>query len=92
MQPQAPRWYQRKFFYVFTCEYCFSHYVTLFFLLVTRYHLLLNDWRGSLIAFFSLVWIANIYMSIFGRLRLDIKSERVSIEAREKELETQEKN
>lgn len=21
----------RKFFYLFTCEYCFSHYVTLFF-------------------------------------------------------------
>ena len=23
----------RKFFYVFTCEYCFSHYVALFFML-----------------------------------------------------------
>ncbi len=24
---------KRKFFYLFTCEYCFSHYVTAFFLL-----------------------------------------------------------
>ena len=24
-----------KFFYVFTCEYCFSHWVTLFFLILT---------------------------------------------------------
>ena len=29
------RWYVRKFFYVFTCEYCFSHYVALGFLAMT---------------------------------------------------------
>ena len=34
-----------KFFYLFTCEYCFSHYVTVFFLLITRYNLLYADWR-----------------------------------------------
>ena len=80
-------WLERKFFYVFTCEYCFSHYVTLFFLLLTGFRLLLDDWRGFLIAFFALVWIANLYMSIFGRLRLEIKSERVDVEMREKELQ-----
>jgi hypothetical protein len=80
------RWYERKFFYIFTCEYCFSHYVTLFFLLLTGYRLLLDDWRGSLIAFFALVWIANLYMSIFGRLRLDIQNERANIAEHEKEL------
>src|SRR3954463_5553916 len=53
---------QRKFFYVFTCEYCLSHYVTIFFLLLTGYTLLFEDWRGYLIAGFALVWIANIYM------------------------------
>ena len=78
---------RRKFFYLFTCEYCFSHYVTLFFLLLTGFRLLLDDWRGFLIAFFALVWIANLYMSIFGRLRLEIKSERVDVEMREKELQ-----
>ena len=76
----------RKFFYLFTCEYCFSHYVTIFFLVVTRFTLLFADWRGYLIAFFSLVWIANLYMSLFGRLRLDIKHERVEIAAKEEEL------
>jgi hypothetical protein len=80
--------FERKFFYLFTCEYCFSHYVTLFFLVITRYTLLFDDWRGYLIAFFSLVWIANIYMSFFGRLRLDIRHERVEIEAKEEELGT----
>ena len=68
---------QRKFFYLFTCEYCFSHYVTLAFLIITRYHLLYNNWRGYLVAFFALVWIANIYMSLFGFLRVGMKKEAI---------------
>jgi hypothetical protein len=80
------RLYQRKFFYLFTCEYCLSHYVTAIFLIVTRYKLLFTDWRGYLISGFSLVWIANIYMSIFGRVRLGIKRERVELTAEEKRL------
>jgi len=69
----------RKFFYLFTCEYCFSHYVTILFLFLTGYKLLMNDWRGYVIAGFSLVWIANIYMSLFGFLRQDIKKEQTEI-------------
>jgi hypothetical protein len=77
---------ERKFFYLVTCEFCFSHYVTVAFLFVTRYKLLFPDWRGYLISGFSLVWIANLYMSIFGRLRLEIKRERVEIEEVEREV------
>ena len=69
----------RKFFYLFTCEYCFSHYVTLFFLFLTGYKLLMDDWRGYLIAWFSLVWIANIYMNLFNFIRQDIKREKSEI-------------
>ncbi|MBP4139065.1 hypothetical protein [Flavobacterium geliluteum] len=71
---------RRKAFYLFTCEYCFSHYVTLFFLVLCEYKLLLNDWRGYLIAGFSLVFVANIYMSLFALLRQAIKKEKVEIE------------
>jgi len=78
------RWYQRKFFYLFTCEYCFSHYVTAFFLFVTRYKLLYEDWRGYLLALFALVWVANQYMSLYNRLRLDIKSEKIETKIKEK--------
>ena len=78
----------RKFFYVFTCEYCFSHYITLFFLVITRYHLLYNNWRGYIVAFFALVWIANIYMSLFGLVRIGMKKE--GIEAKIKEVEWKE--
>jgi hypothetical protein len=77
------RLYSRKFFYLFTCEYCFSHYVTAFFLFITRYQLLFDDWRGYLVAGFSLVWLANIYMSFFGRLRLEIREDRMEIAAEE---------
>jgi hypothetical protein len=69
----------RKLFYLFTCEYCFSHWVTVVFLFITRYKLLFDDWRGYLIAGFSLVWMANVYMSCFARLRLDIREERLEI-------------
>ena len=78
------RLYARKFFYVFTCEYCFSHYVTLFFLFITRYRLLYDDWRGYLVAGFSLVWVANIYMSFFGRMRLEIQEDRLAVDAGER--------
>ena len=79
------RWYERKFFYLFTCEYCFSHYIAAIFIAIARYKLLFDDWRGYLIGWLALVWIANQYMSIYNRLRLDIKSERVEIENKEKE-------
>ena len=69
----------RKFFYLFTCEYCFSHYVTAIFLVITRYHLLYDDWRGYLVGGFALVWLANVYMSLFGRLRLEIREDRMDI-------------
>ena len=75
--------YERKFFYLFTCEYCFSHYVTAAFLIITRFQLLYSGWRGYLIVEFSLVWLANFYMGVFGRVRLDLKRERLEISSRE---------
>jgi len=85
-------WYARKLFYLFTCEYCFSHYVAAAFLLITRFKLLFNDWRGYLLALFALVWIANQYMSIYNRLRLDIKSEKLEGEIREEVVEATRKS
>jgi hypothetical protein len=77
----------RKFFYIFTCEYCFSHYVTLACLAVTRYKLLYDDWRGYVVAFFSLVFVANAYLNLYSRLRIDITSEKKEIELKERETE-----
>lgn len=76
---------ERKIFYLFTCEYCFSHYVVVAFLAITHFQLLYQGWRGYLISGFALVWVANIYMSAFNRLRLEIKHENVEIAVVEKQ-------
>ena len=70
----------RKFFYVWTCEYCFSHWVTLAVLLVTQFHLLFDDWRGYVISFFILPFLANFWMSLYRRLRVEIKHENALAE------------
>lgn len=78
---------QRKFFYVFTCEYCFSHWVTLFILLLTQFRLLFDDWRGYILAFFALPWIANQIMSLYRRLRVDIKHEDILAKKEKEEMQ-----
>ena len=85
-----PSFAVRKFYFIVTCEYCFSHYVTILFLFITRYKLLFQDWRGYLIAGFALVWIANQYMSIYAHVRLDIRKDRAEIKHVEKKVEEME--
>jgi len=82
--------WQRKFFYLFTCEYCFSHYVAAAFLVITRFKLLYPDGRGYLVSLFALVWIANIYMGVFANLRLDISHERIEIKSKDLDLQSKE--
>ena len=78
---------QRKFFYLFTCEYCFSHYVTIGFLALTGFKLLIDDWRGYVIAFFAVVFVANAYLNLYARLRVDIQQVKTETKRAEKELE-----
>ena len=75
---------QRKFFYLFTCEFCFSFYVSTAIALTTGFKLLYRGWMGYAVSILAMVWIANLYMSLYGRLRLDIKRERVEIDKKEK--------
>jgi len=74
---------ERKFFYLFTCEYCFSHYVTIIFLCLTGYKLLMDNWIGYVIAGFALVYVANAYMSLFGLIRQDIVKDKTEIKIME---------
>ena len=78
---------KRKFFYLFTCEYCFSHYVTIGFLALTGFKLLIDDWRGYVIAFFAVVFVANAYLNLYARLRVDIQQVKTETKRAEKELE-----
>jgi hypothetical protein len=81
----------RKFFYVFTCEYCFSHWVTLVLLAITGFKLLYDDWRGYLVSYFVLPWLANQWMSIYRRLRVSIKHENAEAETAKIELHEEKK-
>ena len=76
----------RKFFYICTCEYCFSHYVAAVVVALTAFRLLLDDWRGYVIAWFAVVAVANLYMSLYSRLRVDIKSEGLEAKVKEQEI------
>ena len=82
----ATGFFEKKFFYVFTCEYCFSHWVTIFFLIVTGFKLIFEDWRGYLIAFFVTAWTANQFMSLYRRLRVGIKQENLLAEIHKEQL------
>jgi len=79
--------FQRKFFYVFTCEYCFSHWVGVLILILSNFKILLDDWRGYVLAFFLLPWLANQWMSIYRRLRVGIKHENLQAKIVEEKLQ-----
>lgn len=81
----------RKFFYLFTCEYCFSHYVVVLMLFLTDYKLLMDNWMGYVIAGFALVWIANVYMNLFALIKIDIKKERLEANSKEEQLNNMDK-
>jgi hypothetical protein len=81
----APNILTRKFFYVWTCEYCFSHWVTLVILLLTGFRLLIDDWRGYILAFFATTWVANQFMSLYRLIRVEVKHENLLAEKVKKE-------
>ena len=76
----------RKFFYICTCEYCFSHYVAAGIIALTDFQLLLAGWRGYLVAWLAVVAVANLFMSLYGRLRVDIKSEGLEAKVKEQDI------
>ena len=79
--------FKRKLFYLFTCEYCFSHYVAAIFLVITEFHFLFTDWRGYLLSGFSIVWIANMYMSLYALIRIGLKKGKIITKIEEKKIQ-----
>jgi hypothetical protein len=79
----AQSWWQRKFYYVWTCDFCFSHYVAAGLVAFTGYHLLLADWRGYVLAWLALVALANVYLLAYARLRVEIHKQRAEVQATE---------
>lgn len=65
--------FTRKLAFGMTCEYCFSHWIAAIIIAITQFKFLVPGLWGYVLAWFSIAWIANVYMSLFRRLRLDIK-------------------
>jgi hypothetical protein len=74
----------RKFFYLFTCDYCFSHYIAIGFIWLTNFKIALPDWRGSIIAFFALVFVTNLLLNLYARLKVEINLTKVETASKKK--------
>lgn len=70
----------QKLFYIPTCEYCFSFWVSLAVVLVAGYRIEFDDWRGLALAIFVVMGVANVYMSAFSQLRVDSRKDRAMAE------------
>ncbi len=71
----------RKLAFMPTCDYCLSFWVTLVLLVgVFDCRLAFADWRGYLVSVFTTMAVANVYLSAFSWLRVDLRKERASAE------------
>jgi hypothetical protein len=76
---------ERKFFYLFTCQYCFSHWVSLGVVAVTGFSIG-EGLIGHVFAIFALVGVANLYLASYERLTVSTREARVSIARAEAEV------
>jgi len=53
---------------------------------MTRFQLVYPDWRGYILAGFSIVWIANVYMSLYNLIRIDLKKQKIIAKKEEQDL------
>ena len=65
--------------------------MTLVLLAITGFKVVYDDWRGYLVAFFVLPWLANQWMSVYRRLRVTIKLENAEAETAKIELKEEKK-
>lgn len=66
-------WWRRKLAYMPTCPYCLSHYIAAMLIVLLRFKMLADDWRGYLVSLFTLVLIANVYVTLYHMLRVGLR-------------------
>ena len=57
--------------------------------MITNYKLLYENWVGYIISGFVIVWTANIYMSLYNIIRIDLKKGKIIAEEEAEKLKTQ---
>ncbi|HEX5447474.1 MAG TPA: hypothetical protein VFW87_26905 [Pirellulales bacterium] len=68
----------QKLFYMPTCDYCLSFWVSLVVVWLADYRISFDDWRGSALACFVVMGVANVYLALFALLRVDTRKERAA--------------
>jgi hypothetical protein len=58
---------------MFTCEYCFSHWLAFVLVPVTGFRLVYDNILGCAIAAFTVIAVANVYMTAYFILRQVLK-------------------
>ncbi|HEX7446056.1 MAG TPA: hypothetical protein VF306_00845 [Pirellulales bacterium] len=66
----------QKLFYMPTCDFCLSFWVSLAVVWLAEYQIFFSDWRGSALACFVVMGVANLYLALFALLRVDMRKER----------------
>jgi hypothetical protein len=69
-------WWRRKPAQLITCPYCTSHYVAGALIGLLRFRMLVEDWRGYVISLFTLVLLANVYITFYHLLRVGLRWSR----------------
>lgn len=79
----ARTWWGRKCFYMWTCDYCLSHYVAAACIAIANFRLLFDDWRGLGFAWLATVAVANVLISSYSRLRVELAVEKAELKQTE---------
>jgi membrane protein required for beta-lactamase induction len=70
-------WWRKKLAYSPTCAYCLSHYVAGALIGLLQFKMLVDDWRGYVVSLFTLVLIANVYLTVYHLLRVGLRWSRL---------------
>lgn len=77
-------WFLCKLAHLFTCGFCTSFWVGgAVSWLMFDYRLLYEGWRGTFLAMFVVMAVANVYMAAFSLLLVDIRKERAAADKAE---------
>jgi hypothetical protein len=75
-QRHRDSFWRQKLAYLPTCPFCSSHYVAAIFLWLFHFKMLADDWRGYAVSLFSVVLLANVYLTVYHWLRAGLRASR----------------
>lgn len=75
--------WRQKLAYLPTCPYCFSHYVAVAFVAMFQFKMLSTAWVGYVASLFTVVLIANVYLSGYNLLRVRLRGAQAAADREE---------